>query len=357
MVARPHSRGVSLIEILISMVIGLVIIGVTFANYLNSGSGRNSSAALGQMAEDANVALNFLRKQITQAGYSEPYKTNDKDGLERKYAGRSVFGCNQALFADPKVPTIGQLGCAAAASSGSDSIAVAYEATQDNAIWNTTVIRPRDCIGSGVAQTPRNPPSGTDFVPAYYLAESRLYIANNSLMCQGNGQTNLPVAGTPSQPEVRIDPLTSPQPLVDNIVSMRITYGLSDQVKIDPLRTGELHVAGRTPVQFVDASAVGDNTSANWDRVVAVRICLVVRSDQEVLDEPADYYDCHAVDSATPAVHAPKPTDRRLYRAFSTTIMVQNRLGKAVPVTSTGTSTGTTTGTPTTTPPTSGTTP
>lgn len=351
MVIRHRSRGISLVELLISMVIGLVVIGVTFANYLNSGSGRNSSAALGQMAEDANVALNFLRKQITQAGYSEPYKTNDTVGLERKYAGRSVFGCNHAGFADPQVPTIAQLTCPAAAAGGSDSIAVAYEATADNAIANTDG-RPRDCIGSGLAQTPAGAAPST--VPAYYLAESRLYIDNNSLMCQGNGQTSLPSAGTATLPAVPLS--TAPQPLVDNIVSMRVTYGLSAQVKIDPLHTGEMRIAGRTPVQFVDASAVGANTSDNWDHVVAVRVCLVVRSESEVMDSVTPYYGCDAVDSATPTTTT--PGDRRLYRAFSTTVMVQNRLGKPVPVTgtSTGTSTGTTTGT-TTTSPTSGTTP
>ncbi|MDO9003306.1 MAG: PilW family protein [Aquabacterium sp.] len=344
MARQGRSQGISLIELLISMVIGLVVVGVTFTNYLNSGRGRSSSAALGQMAEDANVALNFMRKQISLAGYSEPFRTNDTVGLERKYTGRSVFGCNDALFAALQIPTIGQLSCGAAAAN-SDAIAVAYEATRDNAIVNADTNRPRDCIGSGVAPTAAAG-IAPNIVPAYFLAESRIYIANNTLMCQGNGQGNLPTAGSATSPAV---PLTTPpQPLVDNIESLRITYGLSGMVKIDPLHAGEMHIAGRTPVQFVDASAVGDNTSTSWDNVVAVRVCIVVRSESEVMDSVTPYYGCDAIDSAATTPATTTPPDRRLYRAFSTTIMVQNRLGAPVPVSGT---------TPVSTPPVSGTTP
>jgi type IV pilus assembly protein PilW len=308
MTAAPSpQRGISLIELLVSLVIGLVVIGVTFANYLNSGSGHNSSAALSQISEDASVALNLIRKQVALAGYSTPYQINTTTGLERTYKGQAIFGCNQT-FDDTKKATIGDLTCTAATADTPDSIAVAYQADTENSIL-TAAGTPRDCVGTGLAQT-----ATSGAIPAYYLSESRLYVNDNTLMCQGNGQGSAPIAGG-------VNLTGAPMPLVDNIVDMRILYGLSKTESIDPLHSGTpTDVAGRTPQQYVDAASV-----TAWNNVVAVRVCIVVRSESEVMDVATPYYGCDAVDATTPA--ATTPTDRRLYRAFSTTIMVQNRLG------------------------------
>jgi hypothetical protein len=52
---------------------------------------------------------------------------------------------------------------------------------------------------------------------------------------------------------------------------------------------------------------------------VSARICLLVASEDEVLDNATDYVDCGG-DTQTPG-------DRRLYRAFTQTIVLHNRMG------------------------------
>jgi len=192
--ARPRAfgRGLSLIELLISMVIGLVVIGAIFPAYLTSGTGQSSNAALSQIAEDATLALNILRKQIALAGYSRPFRFNNT-GFERTYAGRAIVGCDSANFDNPNAATIGELTCTGAAAN--NSIAIAYEADTDNAVMTADATpRPRDCAGNGIAPTP----AVAGGAPAHWVSESRFSIAaDGSLRCQGNGQITLPVVGTP----------------------------------------------------------------------------------------------------------------------------------------------------------------
>ncbi|MBA4110654.1 MAG: hypothetical protein C0487_13805 [Leptothrix sp. (in: Bacteria)] len=305
---RIHTRhrGLSLVELLVSMVIGLVIIGVVFANYLTSGTGKNSNTALSQMSEDATTALNFLRKQITQAGYSRAYALGGTNGIERFYSGRAIFGCD-GEFANPRAPVISELTCK---DGDGPSIAIAYEADERNSVLRKPEAgdaRPGDCEGAAIAESLKGGKK-------YYVAESRLFLSdakNGTLSCKGNAQDTAPVAGGAQ--------LTNKDssPLINNIESMRIRYGVAKSLASAALPL--------TPVKFVKASEIGNAATAAWKDVVAVRICVVVRSEDEVMQDKTPYYDCDAVEDAAPKPIT--PTDRRLYRAFTTTVMVQNRLG------------------------------
>jgi type IV pilus assembly protein PilW len=53
--------------------------------------------------------------------------------------------------------------------------------------------------------------------------------------------------------------------------------------------------------------------------VTSARICIVVSSDTPVLDAPAPPYLGCSGETVT-------PTDKRLYRAFTTTVVLQNRI-------------------------------
>jgi len=114
---------------------------------------------------------------------------------------------------------------------------------------------------------------------------------------------------------------------VNNIQSMRIRYGVSNNVNVTGVNNAVVSRPGPTPARFLTAAQMRttDPTGGIWNNVTAVRICLVVRSDQEVMDAVTPYFDCDAVEAPNPVVTT--PTDRRLYKAFSTTVMVKNRLG------------------------------
>lgn len=289
---RAGQGGFSLVEILVSLVIGFVVIGAVFTNYLSTGvSGRNSSA-VAQVTEDASVALNILRSYVAPAGYARPYGMT-ANGFQRTYSGQAIFGCDNT-FTTPGAATIETLACTAGA--GNDSIAIVYEADSTNSN-STAAGLLADCVGAGITQT-----AAAGAVPAYTLAQARFYLsANNELMCRGNGGT----AGAGGMPG-------TPEPLVENVRQLVIQYGLS----------GNETVGGVTrPAQPVRvyATAADVTTLNRWNNVRAVRICVVVASVVDAFDSPTRYRDCAGTSTL--------PTDRRLYRAFTTTVMVQNRLG------------------------------
>ena len=291
--SRSGQRGVTLIELLVAMVLGLVVIGVVLSNYLTSSIGKNSSSALQQMTEDATVALNVIRKNISTAGQSDAIGVV-AGGFQRNPIGLRIFGCETG-FVNPLLP-VDNLVCDAA---GSEAIAVAYQADAVNSATLADNVTPRDCVGNGI------PPTLPGAGAAYFVASPKLFINNNELMCQGNG------AGA--------------QPLVSNISRLWIRYGVAAPLPAVP-DTPQTYPA--PPVKFISAANV---TAAEWPRVMAVRVCVEVQSTDEVLDAATPYFGCNAIEAAA-ADFEPKavnpalivPADRRMHRAFSTTVMLQN---------------------------------
>ncbi|MES2091440.1 MAG: PilW family protein [Pseudomonadota bacterium] len=301
-----HQQGVTLVELMVAMVLGLVVIGVVLSNYLTSGIGKNSSNALQQMTEDATVALSVIRKHISTAGYRAPVGQGGADGFAYNVdpAFQKIRGCD-TTFTNPDVATTADLTCpviAAGAADTPDSIAVDYEADAQNSVMTAGAApQPRDCVGAGIP--PRVGLNGN-----FFIASARLYVAGEELRCQGNGQAALPAAGAALS--------GNPQPLVGNIHNLRILYGVRRVV------TG-------TPDSFLFLPAA-QVAAADWPNVVAVRVCVEVKSADAVLSEATSYFGCGAADdpnatATTPTSPIqPAATDRHMYRAFSTTIMLHN---------------------------------
>jgi type IV pilus assembly protein PilW len=279
---RSSSRGFSLVELMVSVTIGLVVVLTVLAAFVGSGVGGRHGSALGQATEDASLALNILRGQVAMAGYAEPYSTNVATGkMLLVYGGTAIFGCDGG-FEDPAAVGEAAVTCKADAAQP-DAFTVLYQADKSNAIANGAV--PYDCQGNALPLTAAAGP-----VPAHYVNESRFYIsANGELMCKGNSAAS-----------------ASAVALVSNIQDLRLTYGLAN---------------GTTPNQvtrYVDGTTIG-SAKTSWANVVSVRICVVVRSENPVSDMPTSYYNCEGTSVAAP--------DRRMYRAFTTTVVLHNRLG------------------------------
>jgi type IV pilus assembly protein PilW len=164
---------------------------------------------------------------------------------------------------------------------------------------SSTIDVPTDCTGHRLAA-----PTGV------FIADSRFHIdpggnaAPPSLECRGNG--------------------VSPQSLalIDNVVALHVNYGVAAP---DPDTAGKL----LRVIRYVSASEVAEpGVTAEWDRlwseVLAVRVCVVVRSAEEVLPSATAYMDCNQT--------AATPPDRRIYRAFTSTVLLNNRLSsKSLP--------------------------
>jgi len=278
---RSRARGVSLIELMISLVIGLVVVGAVLVSFLGSGQTGRVQAAYGQMNEDAQIALNIMARDIQLAGYAQPVSSTPT-GFSKTFNGRAVFGCDSGFVS----PTAAPVALACNAAGVSPSFEVAYEADLSNTSPKVAIPPvPTDCIGTGLDTLT------TQFAgpPPFFVAHNRYYVATG-----GSGQPELRCAS---------DVAPSGQALVDNIESMSVWYGEANAA------------APRQIVRYVTASNVTD-----FNNVLAVRICLVVRSAEAVLP-PGETLSYALCSGGTQAV-----ADRRLRRAYFTTATLRSKM-------------------------------
>ena len=323
----PRTSGFSLIELMISLAIGLIMMLVVFSAYLGATTAGRAAEAQGRMNDDAQAALNVLTQQLRMAGNnpSQPDRT-DKSRHNPVYnpndpttfvvtptsaspSSFSIRGCSQNFSNIASALRSDALICPAGSTSSTNSIAVSYEAD----IFNTVSITsgtPTDCGGSNLASTQVKFPAETPPGPYFYnVAENRFYIDLSSaqvpsLYCRGNGQNS------------------KPQPLVENIEDLQFSFGLV-KASTDAADIPAASVSGYLRADELTTNptlAALPDDSARWAKVVAVRICIVARSEAKVASSltSARYTKCDGtVDNA--------PPDLRLRRAYTTTVVLRNR--------------------------------
>lgn len=151
-----------------------------------------------------------------------------------------------------------------------DSVTVQYDAPAGE----------RDCEGANVA---------ADMV---LQAAIQLDAANRELECESNNDGTAAV---------------DPQPLVSNVEDLQFLYGVA---------TGT-----DQSVNFYTATP----TLAQWNQVVSVRACVLIRSeDQGITSSAQNYLDCTNALAGSGTLTA--ATDSRLRRAFVATFNLRNRV-------------------------------
>jgi type IV pilus assembly protein PilW len=276
-----HQRGISLIELMISLVIGLVVVGAVLVSIIGSSNSGRFQSAYGQMNEDAQIGLSILSRDIQMAGYSEPTALVNTGTVPMPVyvlnfgnLATAIFGCDTG-FSNPVVTNV---VCGAGVNA---AIEATYQADIQSTVATGGV--PSDCLGNAIAAGPP------------YIVKNRYYVsAGNS------GRPELYCAGVGG----------SGQPLIENIDSMSILYGM------------QVAAAPRQIVRYVTATSIAGVGAAEWNNVVSVRICLIVRSAQPVLNigdgDTLKYQDCAGVSQTS--------NDRYLRRAYFTTSTLRSRM-------------------------------
>jgi type IV pilus assembly protein PilW len=333
MLARSQF-GVTLIELMIAMTLGLVIVGAVLSLYSANSSARTQAIAMSEMAEDGTYALRTLSRHIRQAGYNPFQPGRDPSGTATfslynpPHWGTTtlpLFSCSSA-FTTPErgtsaysVTSIAQLACDNT-NTASHSIAVTYEADIYNTVPTSGGV-PTDCIGSGLAMQTLSE-NGRNF--NYFYVENRFYVRNNNLFCVGSGGT---VGNEYSAPA---------QPLVANVEQIHFSYGVATSTLAASTSTTTISTR---PLGYLSAAQIGDasgddsgsgvnsnlqtiDATKRWSKVTSVRICVLMRTSREVLIDPQPYVGCD------PTQDAITPTDRIARRAFISTVNLRNTRGK-----------------------------
>lgn len=297
---RRRARGFSLVELLVSVVIGLVVVGALLAAWLAVTQSRGNIDAAAQMADDAGTALQVLRQHVSMAGYRAP--TTVAAGLAP--LAPALYGCNGgAGWSGGTQAAIGALGPCAGDNSGSgpDWLAVSYQVDVDasggrpagNAVLGREQA-PYDCAGNLLA-----PVDGT------YVVDSHFYVAvpttstRPALFCRQGG-TSSAVPG---------------QVIAENVVDFQVQYLLTDRAA-----TPGGGASAPSAAWYADLPDTQPGPGSRFDQVVALRLCVEITSATPVADrrQPQAWLDCANVPR-----HA---TDGYLHRAFSTSVTLQNRV-------------------------------
>jgi len=296
---------------MISIAIGLVIMGAALSAYQGAATASRVAEAQSRMNEDAYAALELLSQHIRMAG-ANPKQANYPLSTPRNPITNtfSLRGCSTA-FSNVKTSggvtaaaNISSLICPSVASDAAQphALALGYEADKFNTVplANGT---PTDCLGNGLKAPTAN--------VTFYEADNRFYIdtpsgsSNPSLYCFGNGKNG------------------TPQPLVENIEDLKFTYGVAQATGNDGVVAGYLSAS---QIETDPSMASLTSSLERWKRVVAVRICVLTRSEANITNSntSSQYVDCEGNLKTN-------TTDLRLRRAYFATVSLRNRLPSQSP--------------------------
>lgn len=304
--SRHSQRGYTLVELMVSMAIGLVILAALGVVYIGTTRTTKQAGIVSHMSEDAAVAFKYIGGYLRMAGYSMPAVLTVPGGAlvggviaqapDRAFSGAGVRGCDHGF--DALSAAFDSTACATS-GTGPAAISVRFEGDKFNTIPITTTVPgsasltlPSDCLNQQVAATAVSALGGTfSLVDSRFLGQNHGTSGNPELYCAGNGNG-----------------FASPQPLLESVEDIRISYGVAAS-------TISRDVAFYTNQQGVDALAGSVND--RWLRVVTVKVCLLMRSESRNQANNGDYIDCDGSFKSS--------ADGLMRRAFTSVYGLRNR--------------------------------
>ena len=272
--SKKRQTGLTLIELLISLVIGLfLLVGIT-SSYLSSKKNSIQRNEFSMLEDNGRLALEVLKSTIQHAGYSSTNGATITDKFMndsvKSYTCRTVDGVggvsvkNEALFSSDSTED----------GAESDSIGVAY---YGDSILST------DCAGQTL-------PLGCQFTPGANIEASRIYNAfyvddNEQLLCAGS----------------RAD---TAQVIADGVENLQVLYGVD--------ANGD---------NSADRYVSHDDVNDLWGQVVNVQIGVLVKSSKQIKDVAES-----EVFTLLDKVITISPADRYQRAVFSTTITLRNSI-------------------------------
>lgn len=311
----PPQQGMTLVELMVSITLGLMLSGAITALYLASNQTNRHTEAAGRMGDNARIAFDLIGRDLQMAGYypsalptagsaSATQIGTHPDavtatGTPAAYS-EGLFGC-QGGFVDAATAT-----CSGSGASSPDGLAVSYF-SEDRYGAGGRVGLQGDCLGRDVAtsatvynQTRAAIPLPVQIINLYRLVPQSVSIdggaavSTQALACHGNG-----------------DPAGDYTAVASGIEDLQLTYGIRV-------------AAAPGQIQFVDAGSV---PAGQWGEVVAVKVCLIARSLETVRQADAGGANARTYEDCLGSTQTLSNSNRFLVRRFEQTYAIRNHLG------------------------------
>lgn len=335
-------RGFSLVEIMVALLIGLFLMGGIIQILLGTKQTYRFHEALSRIQENGRFAMEFFSHDIRMAGFTGCPRTNPianvlnnptdwwKDfsaGAVMGYDGNQDFP-GRAFGTSPGNRIAGTDAVTFLRGGGNDYSIVSHNPTaaefklnqlhtlQDGSIvmvcdtQQTSILQLTNVNSSGLGSPVVCTATGTgyrygpestmvDFIPtAFYIGVSAS--GNSRSLYRFRPQVNTGTVATVVAEE-----------LVEGVENMQVFYGVD--VNGDNL---------------VDPAYVDANSVVNWNRVLSVRVNLLLASPENNLNTANQWVMFPSSDTgnANTVGNGFAASDRRLYQVFSSTVALRNRL-------------------------------
>ena len=307
----PHAqRGISLIEILIGITIGLIIIIAAGASLLIVRSSSRTMTDSAALEQQATLAMLQIGRQLSQANainafqvgtdpdtgiidpdtgkpiaapFTAAYEGNPLIRFDTRPTGVSTDEPGAAGIALSTLAVFGKDGDTSITPPTFDKLSISYAAPNDGTPANS-------CAG-GIAASLPIPDSVKKegyTTPAARLVSTFAVDGTNSLVCSQDPA----------------DTVTSPAPAAANVIEMRVNYlAVDDKGSVTYYKTAE------------DVRTV---SSTNWKTINAVQVCLEIAGDRTQAAEQKFVKDCQGNPKTV--------TDGRLHRIVRNTFYLRNPL-------------------------------
>ena len=268
---RHQQLGLSLVELMVALVLGLVLMTGVIQVFLASRQTYATNEAMARMQENGRFALEFISRSARLAGYVEAIYTGDKPLAIVRPSCTGLPGSVPASLCTTN-----------GAGNASDTVGF---------IMQPVIIdgERRDCLGNTIA-------GNNDLIINQFSIIPATGSTPAALGCRAYNLTT-PPAGVPNF-----------QPLVEGVDSLQVLYGIST--------SGD----SRSANQYVSADRVGANLS-DWQKVRSVRISVLANSVVTTNDTSARQF---VLLDAAPLTAANLGNDRRNRQIFTTTIQLKN---------------------------------
>ena len=345
---KTRQHGFTLIEIMIALVLGAFLIGGVLQIFLSSKQTYRMQDNLSRIQENGRFAMEFISRDVRGADYwgclgGGSLSGNITNNLDPAGAGydsvidgfgqgiegtNGAAGANLALDAPDSITLRGAYGGIAVMPPFGPQASANINVTAGNNLTQGEIVIVSDCSkgdifqisnanpstsgtvvhNTGNATSPGNknanpatgcPSSGNKHcLSKIYRSDAQILKTQTVIYSIQNGASGQPalfkkVNGAPAVE------------MIEGIENMQILYGEDTDLPVDG-----------TPNYYVPAGTVG----LNMDQVISVRISLLAVSlEDNLTSQPVAYiYN----DNGTPTT----PTDRKLRRVFTSTIVLRNRL-------------------------------
>jgi type IV pilus assembly protein PilW len=275
MMVHYKQRGFSLIELMISLTLGLILSAAVVQVMISNNSTERLNRSIVSAQENGRFIIARLRNDLVMTGRYD---------ILRPDLNKDVDIVVEANFVhNNSIPVAGDFNNALAkgvkegAGIASDTLMVALQAR-------------KDCRGATHG-----------YVDEEFLVVNEYFLEGTSLKCRGFDGRFL----RGLKPQVDAD---NAYTLLDDVTSFQVQYGVTD--------TQSSRDNSARPVKFVEADTLGTEKAAGAI-VVAIRIALLLKADSNVLISPTPKFKL--------LNEAPiQPSEKRLYKQFETTITLRN---------------------------------